>query len=134
MIGKLENVKPRSVGPADVDLGGLIRERRRALNMSQQELGKNLGISFQQIQKYENGINRVNANRLAEIAKIIKMRTEEFYTASDLATDVSSLIDVDDKGTVRMLRAYARIKDHATQRQMVVLIEMIADASNAISV
>jgi transcriptional regulator with XRE-family HTH domain len=50
-----------------------MRERRLALNMSQQELGVALGVSFQQIQKYERGLNRISAARLYEICKVLKL-------------------------------------------------------------
>ncbi len=63
--------KPRSVTAQDSAIGMLIRERRRALGMAQAELGKHLGVSFQQIQKYEKGTNRVSVRRLAIIAKVL---------------------------------------------------------------
>ncbi len=56
------------------------------------------------------------------------MRPEELYQAQDVLPDVLSLIDISDKPTIRLLKAYARIADQATQRQMVALIETIADA------
>ena len=56
------------------------------------------------------------------------MRPEELYKAQNVLPDVSSLIDVTDKATLRLLKAYSGIKDQATQRQMVALIETIADA------
>ena len=62
------------------------------------------------------------------IASTCKMRPEELYKAQNVLPDVSSLIDVTDKATLRLLKAYRGIKDQATQRQMVALIETIADA------
>ena len=58
------------------------------------------------------------------------MRPEDLYKSDDVLPDVSSLIDVTNKATIRMLQAYSRIKDQATQRQMVALIEKIADAQD----
>jgi hypothetical protein len=82
------------------------------------------------VQKYEKGVNRVNANRLVEVAKALRMQAGDFYGKAE-ALDLPSLIDVTDKDTLRMLRAYGRIKDQATQRQIVVVIETIAAADDA---
>ena len=61
---------PRSVNSIDKHFGEQIRSRRHALNMSQEHLGKELGVSFQQIQKYESGANRISATRLYEICQV----------------------------------------------------------------
>ena len=129
LIRKSAKPKPRSPVTADIEMGERIRERRIEQKMSQQELAKILGLSFQQVQKYEKGLNRVNANRLAVIASALKIRTEDFYQSAQNPPDVSSLIEISNIDTLRMIRAYSRIKDQATQRQMVVLIETIADAA-----
>jgi transcriptional regulator with XRE-family HTH domain len=68
--------KPRSPGPksvnsVDLHFGDKIRDRRLALNMSQVALGKDLGVSFQQIQKYEKGSNRISAARLYEVCQVL---------------------------------------------------------------
>ena len=129
MIRKIAKPKPRSPVAADLELGDFIRARRIEQKMSQQELASILGVSFQQVQKYEKGTNRMNANRLAMIASALKLRTEEFYQSDDDLPDVSSLIDVNSKDALRMIRAWSRIKDQTTQRQVVALIETIADAA-----
>ncbi|WP_273783772.1 MULTISPECIES: helix-turn-helix transcriptional regulator [unclassified Bartonella] len=64
----------------DVSVGKKIRYRRKYMGISQTELGKKLGVSFQQIQKYENGSNRVGAGRLQEIANILDVDISFFYT------------------------------------------------------
>ncbi|WP_375647810.1 MULTISPECIES: helix-turn-helix domain-containing protein [unclassified Bartonella] len=64
----------------DVSVGEKIRYRRKYMGISQTELGKKLGVSFQQIQKYENGSNRVGAGRLQEIANILDVHISFFYT------------------------------------------------------
>ncbi|WP_273791590.1 helix-turn-helix transcriptional regulator [Bartonella sp. CM31XJBT] len=64
----------------DVSVGKKIRYRRKYMGISQTELGKKLGVSFQQIQKYENGSNRVGAGRLQEIADILDVPISFFYT------------------------------------------------------
>ena len=128
LIRKKSKLAARSPVSADVEMGKRIRRRRNELKMSQVELAAILGITFQQVQKYEKGTNRVTANRLALIASTFKMRVDELYRAQDVLPDVSSLIDVTDIATLRLLQAYAGVRDQATRRQMVELIETIADA------
>jgi transcriptional regulator with XRE-family HTH domain len=125
----LSETKPRSPVAADKKMGDRIRARRIELGMTQETLAAHLGVSFQQVQKYEKGVNRVHATRLNVIAKFLDMQVENFFN-SDQAPAVTSLIDVTDKSMVRMLQAYGRIKDQATQRQMVMLVEAIAVAAD----
>ena len=131
MIRKIsKKSKSRTPVTADFELGERIRARRIEVNMSQTELAVVLGVSFQQVQKYEKGVNRVNANRLGVIAEALKMRPEEFLQSKDRIPEVSSLIDVSSEDTLRMIRAYSRIKNQITQRQLVALIETIANAAS----
>lgn len=110
-------------------MGDRIRARRIELVMTQETLAGHLGVSFQQVQKYEKGVNRVNAARLKDIAEALDMKVEDFFEKDQLPA-VTSLIHATDKGTIRMLQAYGRIKDQATQRQVVTLAEAIADAAD----
>jgi transcriptional regulator with XRE-family HTH domain len=68
-----KKVSPRAATAVDVYIGSRMREGRTALGLSQEELGKTLGVSFQQVQKYEKGINRISAARLFEICKALKL-------------------------------------------------------------
>ena len=77
---------PRSVGTTDTFTGQRIREARVAAGLSQDELGKALGVSFQQIQKYEKGINRLSSGRLMQIAKATKKDPLFFLSGSGVAT------------------------------------------------
>lgn len=63
----------------DVELGERIKLRRKALSISQQRLGEALGVSFQQIQKYEKGVNRISASSLQVISDFLDMKPEYFY-------------------------------------------------------
>lgn len=65
--------------PIDVHVGGRIRMRRNMLGMSQEKLGESLGITFQQVQKYEKGTNRVGASRLQDIASILNTPVSFFF-------------------------------------------------------
>jgi transcriptional regulator with XRE-family HTH domain len=76
---KPKKVKPRSASAIDKYIGARMREQRVALSMSQEQLGKKLGVSFQQIQKYEKGINRVSAARLFEICKALNVSLSSMF-------------------------------------------------------
>ena len=65
--------------PLDIHIGQMLRLRRKMMGMSQSELGKRVGITFQQIQKYERGDNSVNARRLHELADILQVSPMYFY-------------------------------------------------------
>ena len=78
----MKNAKPkrtRSATAVDAYIGARIRERRHDLEMSQHALAKALGITFQQIHKYENGTNRVSAARLFEICKALKVPLSSMF-------------------------------------------------------
>jgi transcriptional regulator with XRE-family HTH domain len=85
-----------------------------------------LGVSFQQVQKYEKGVNRVGAARLQQIAAALDAPVTFFYDGGGKAPEVESLLFLDSAFSLRLLRAYAKIKDQAVRRQMVSLMESIA--------
>ena len=123
-------VDPRTVGDADIEMGRRIRERRDKLKLTQEELGEKLGVSFQQVQKYEKGTNRVSAARLQIIADTLGVDVKFFYDGNVNAKDVESLLFLDSAFSLRVLRAYSSIKDQAVQRQFVTLVELIADSQS----
>src|SRR6476659_926010 len=112
-----KKMKQRSAGKPDIELGKRIRLRRVEQKISQAELGDKLGVSFQQVQKYEKGVNRVGAARLQQIATALDVPVTFFYDGDGKAREVESLL---------FLRAYSRIKDQTVQRQLVALMESIA--------
>ncbi|WP_273789330.1 helix-turn-helix domain-containing protein [Bartonella sp. ML70XJBT] len=73
----------------DISIGKRIRHRRMSMRLSQKELGNSLGVSFQQVQKYEKGLNRVSAGRLLEIANLLEVPMSFFY--ADIATKEDNL-------------------------------------------
>jgi transcriptional regulator with XRE-family HTH domain len=83
---KASKVKPRSATAVDAYIGTRMRERRLALNMSQEELGNALGVTFQQIQKYERGQNRVSAGRLFEVCKVLKVPLSSMFESDPSAS------------------------------------------------
>jgi transcriptional regulator with XRE-family HTH domain len=72
-------ISPRSASAIDRYIGARMREQRLALNMSQAKLGEELGVSFQQIQKYEKGVNRVSAARLYSICKALNVSLSSMF-------------------------------------------------------
>jgi transcriptional regulator with XRE-family HTH domain len=72
-------LSPRSPSAVDRYIGGRMRERRLALNMSQEQLGRELGVSFQQIQKYEGGVNRVSAARPYSICEALNVSLSSMF-------------------------------------------------------
>jgi transcriptional regulator with XRE-family HTH domain len=119
-------VKPRSAGKPDIELGRRIRLRRVELEISQSELAEKLGVSFQQVQKYEKGLNRVGAHRLHQTATALDVPITFFYDGDGKSREVESLLFIDSSFSLRLLRAYTKIKDQTVQRQLVSLIESIA--------
>lgn len=130
---KPQKVKPRESGPKDVEMGKRIRLRRVEIGISQADLGDKLGVSFQQVQKYEKGVNRVGANRLEQIAKALDAPVTFFFGdngGGKAQTEVESLLFLDSGFSLRLLRAYSSIEDIAVQRQFVSLMEGVAGVIN----
>ena len=107
-------------------MGRRIRLRRRETGISQTELAGHLGLTFQQLQKYEKGINRVGAARLQQIAEMLGVDIPFFYDGDGKEPDVDSLLVLNSVFSLRLLRAYTAVKDQVVQRQLVILVEMIA--------
>jgi transcriptional regulator with XRE-family HTH domain len=76
---KRKTKSPRSPGPVDEYIGARMRETRRALSMTQESLGELLGVTFQQVQKYEKGSNRVSAARLFEICEALDVSLASMF-------------------------------------------------------
>jgi transcriptional regulator with XRE-family HTH domain len=123
---KDETSNPRSTGKYDNELGKRIRLRRVELGISQSELADKLGVSFQQVQKYEKGVNRVGAARLQQVATALDVPVTFFFDGDGKSREVESLLFIDSSFSLRLLRAYSSVQSQAVQRQFVSLIESIA--------
>jgi transcriptional regulator with XRE-family HTH domain len=119
--------KPRSSGKPEIEIGKKIRLRRVEQRLSQSDLGEQLGVSFQQVQKYEKGVNRVGATRLQQIATALDVSVTFFYDGDGKTKEVESLLFLDSAFSLRLLRAYSKIQDQAMQRHMVSLMEAVAE-------
>ena len=124
----------RSPDHVDVEVGQRIRIQRNALRLSQTELADHLGVTFQQVQKYENGKNRVGIGRLTKIAKALRipvtnlLGTDDSFGGKPKGHDETSsplrLLTV--PCAVRLLRAYGTLTDGIMRRSLVQLVERAA--------
>lgn len=123
-------------GPSAVDMyvGARVRARRTALGMSQEKLGNSVGLTFQQIQKYERGSNRIGASRLFEFSTILDVPISYFYEAmpADTVADVRSQFADDaalsDLGpeTLRLIKLYYRIGRADVRRRLYELVKAVS--------
>ena len=122
--------KAKSTTSHDVEVGQRIRARRMAKGMSQTELGDLLGVTFQQVQKYEKGVNRVGAGRLVRVAEALDVSVSFFFGGTDAGgQDTREILGfLDTSYSLRLLRAFSRIPHGAVQRAIVDLVESIAPA------
>jgi transcriptional regulator with XRE-family HTH domain len=122
----------RSPDTIDVEVGRRIRLQRIARGLSQTELGKELGVTFQQVQKYEKGVNRVGAGRLSRIAATLGVSvssllggsaSEEREAAREGRLELQYLVV---PGALRLVQAYAQISQSELRRAIVELVERVA--------
>lgn len=115
----------------DALVGARLRSRRKQLKMSQERLGKEIGVSFQQVQKYENGTNRIGAGRLAEISKVLDVPVAYFFTnGSAESSGESARADtqgiLNEPGATELLQAYGQIGSLALRNAVVRLARDLA--------
>ena len=118
--------------PLDIAVGARIRARRRWLEFSQTQLADALGITFQQVQKYENAANRVSASMLVKIAA--KLETTVAALVGESTTSPPERIvftELGAHGASEMLAAYAEISDSEARRALVTLVKSLAGGSRS---
>jgi transcriptional regulator with XRE-family HTH domain len=117
--------------PVDAHVGKRIRHRRWMVGMTQQQLADKVGIKFQQIQKYETGMNRVSASRLWEIADALGVGIGFFFDGLDEASVAKRTIEGDilgDKEALELVRSYYSIPE-AQRRRLFDLARVLSDAA-----
>ncbi len=117
--------------PLDIALGARIRVRRKSLGLSQDDLAVQVGLTFQQIQKYERGANRVSFSRLVEIARTLKCRVQDLIGDLDVEGDVSDqvaaeAVQLKETGALELIRAYSTIRSAGRRRVVVNLAQTLA--------
>lgn len=134
--------------PVDIHVGARMRVRRNLIGLSQEQLGKALGLTFQQIQKYERGTNRMGSSRLFQVAQILSVPISYFFEEmpSAIATPQQGFAEGEQEGlenaptpanrnadilyrreTLELVRAYYAIQDAKQRRKIYELIRSMAD-------
>jgi transcriptional regulator with XRE-family HTH domain len=122
----------------DRHIGKQIRERRIAIGMSQEKLGEALGLTFQQVQKYERGVNRIGAGRLQDIARILAVDVTYFFdglpdrTGSKDPADHAFRIVTSTLQGVKLIKLFASVEDSNIQRSIVDLVEAVLESKAAV--
>lgn len=138
--------------PVDIHVGSRVRQRRVLLGFSQEKLGDALGLTFQQVQKYERGANRIGASRLFDLSRVLDVPVAYFYdemteaaasTAPSAKGPKIAVMASDEPGsdgsdgsdpmmrreTLELVRAYYRIADDAVRRRVFDLAKALANSS-----
>ncbi|WP_273720920.1 MULTISPECIES: helix-turn-helix domain-containing protein [unclassified Bartonella] len=113
----------------DISVGKKIRLRRSIIGLSQQKLGSRLGVTFQQIQKYEKGINRVGAGRLQEIADILEVPVSFFY--ADIATKEKTTNPHDDRISSKAESLLLKNFRMLTRKKQRAILQLISHEENS---
>ena len=133
----------RKPNPMDVHVGARVKLRRAMMGMSQEKLGQALGVTFQQVQKYEKGTNRIGAGRMQQISQALNVPIGYFYEdAPSLGANAGGAATGMADGTpqapfetdflsspegIQLNRAFVRIRNPDVRRQLVALVRTIAD-------
>jgi transcriptional regulator with XRE-family HTH domain len=125
--------KVKTANPIDKHVGSRLRMRRLMLGMSQEKLGEAFGLTFQQVQKYEKGMNRISASRLQQAAQILDVSVPFFFEGApgghELDENASSPAYVNEfissEDGVRLIKAFMRIPRPAVRHRIVNLVQEI---------
>lgn len=123
--------------PNDIDrqVGSRVRMRRMMIGMSQEKLGAALGLTFQQVQKYEKGTNRISASRLQQIAGVLEVTIDFLYGGSGSVESSPGFAEGSGAGYdaelmtsdgLKLLKAYRLIEDRAVKRRVLDLVQALA--------
>lgn len=138
-----------SPNPIDIHVGARVKMRRTLLGMSQEKLGEAIGLTFQQVQKYERGLNRIGASRLYDISKVLEVTIGFFFEEMDTQVaersprmlaggapdgalaEEAALFDHDPmsrRETIELIRAYYCVPDRRVARKIFDLLKTLARA------
>lgn len=146
-MAKVEKMTENGPNPVDVHVGSRVRLRRTLLGLSQEKLGEAVGLTFQQIQKYERGANRIGASRLFEFSRILDVPVSFFFDdmadrvignngagATGFADQPQASLDADPltrRETLELVRAYYRISDPQVRKRLFELAKSLGTAEDA---
>jgi transcriptional regulator with XRE-family HTH domain len=123
---------PRTPDRVDIEVGQRIKIQRLSAGLSQTKLGESVGVTFQQVQKYEKGANRVGIGRLTRIARVLNVSVNSFFEGQDTIDRVaqtgaeSPLSLLTQPLAFRLLQAYSTLADGEMRRSIVELVERLA--------
>ncbi len=129
--------------PVDVHVGKRLRLKRTLLGLSQEYIGNAIGVTFQQIQKYERGVNRMGASRLYDFSRVMSVPVSFFFEGYEaaassphggMAENEASAFQheqMPNRETMDMMRAYYRIKSPVMRKRVLELVKSMADADNS---
>lgn len=127
--------------PIDVHVGSRVRLRRMILGISQEKLGKSLGLTFQQIQKYEKGANRIGASRLFDLSQLLEVPIQFFFEDYGAAISAPAGLAESDPGDafmellsspegVQLCRYFSSIRDSQVKKRVLDLVKTIAETED----
>ena len=142
-MNKKDIKKKGSAEPIDKHVGKRLRVRRSLLGLSQEKLAEQVGVTFQQIQKYERGTNRVSSSRLYQFSIILGVPIDYFFDEMDKAIEPESTLGMSDnsqesfgtddaedimqnKETIKLVRTYYKIKDKNARQDILKLMNTLA--------
>ena len=128
-------MQKKSPGPIDTHIGHRVRLRRNTIGMSQEKLAEGLGLTFQQVQKYEKGANRIGASRLLHIAGILEVGIDFFFEGlPDLRSGrpsgesaMAEFLTMPDSD--RLVRGFLRLKDPEARKKVADLVDWLASSA-----
>lgn len=130
----------KSPNTIDLHVGARVRMRRVLIGMSQEKLGEALDLTFQQVQKYEKGLNRIGASRLYQIARVLGVPVSYFYDGLDMPEmhmsdrEAPALVDVESLSTsegIQLNSAFFAITDPNLRRRLLELVKILGGHSRA---
>jgi transcriptional regulator with XRE-family HTH domain len=126
-----DQLRPALPAASEIDalVGSRIRARREALGISQGRLGRSLGLTFSQVQKYEKGSNRIGAGRLFQIASLLGVPVQYFFEGIGEAPPASEKSQADAAEIERLKEAYKRIGDLHARQALLSLASSMVDPS-----
>lgn len=129
----------KAPNPIDVQVGARVRMRRMLVGLSQEKLGERIGLTFQQIQKYEKGTNRISASRMQQISEALNVPVSYFFEGTHQAgengfSEKAAPFVADFLSTSEGLalnKAFLRLKDPKVRRKIIDLVKSLAEESEA---
>lgn len=133
--------------PVDIYVGSKVKARRLIMGMSQEELAKSIGLTFQQVQKYERGTNRISVSRLVDICKVLKVQIDYFFDGamagvrpgtrnlalkgmSDTKQEALEPDPLMKKDVLELVRAYSRIKSPQLKKQILEMAKAMSSSGS----